>query len=397
MSTRSWGSGAGPPSASARPPPTRPGRRGPCRSRGRRGGRAAPARAPGGGRRVGRLVLEVDDLDGAAGRQDDAADVVGVVGLAHGVIPEGLMGSTPYIGPRARGLESDSSYIRTDPQSLRCGYSSADLELRRHDHSHSSPGLGPLELAIILLIVLVIVGGKRLPQLGRQVGGGDEGVQGLRDQPRPTSTSTTTTPTRARRTALGRARPAGATRPRRWTARSCASAPSASRRRPRSSAMATRLKPIAHDDRLSLVEHLDELRTRIIICVVGVRSRRRHLPVAGGPDPRHGQQAARRRRQHEAVRRDARPARAGGLLAAVAEEGQRADRRRRRAALADAAGEDPGAARAGRRARRRPPRRPRPVTPQRLEEAPGHARRRRAADRDADRRGLRGAAASSCR
>jgi sec-independent protein translocase protein TatC len=33
--------------------------------------------------------------------------------------------------------------------------------------------------------------------------------------------------------------------------------------------MATRLKPIGHDDRLSLVEHLDELRTRIIICVLG--------------------------------------------------------------------------------------------------------------------------------
>ena len=31
--------------------------------------------------------------------------------------------------------------------------------------------------------------------------------------------------------------------------------------------MATRLKPIGHDDRLSLVEHLDELRTRILICV----------------------------------------------------------------------------------------------------------------------------------
>src|SRR5262245_59256653 len=32
--------------------------------------------------------------------------------------------------------------------------------------------------------------------------------------------------------------------------------------------MATALKPIGHDDRLSLVEHLDELRTRIIICIL---------------------------------------------------------------------------------------------------------------------------------
>ncbi len=31
--------------------------------------------------------------------------------------------------------------------------------------------------------------------------------------------------------------------------------------------MASKLKPIGHDERLSLVEHLDELRTRIIICV----------------------------------------------------------------------------------------------------------------------------------
>jgi sec-independent protein translocase protein TatA len=39
-------------------------------------------------------------------------------------------------------------------------------------------GLGPLELAIILLIVLVLVGGRKLPALGRQLG---EGVRGFKD------------------------------------------------------------------------------------------------------------------------------------------------------------------------------------------------------------------------
>ncbi len=33
-------------------------------------------------------------------------------------------------------------------------------------------GIGPLELVIVLLIVVVLVGGKRLPQLGRQLGTG---------------------------------------------------------------------------------------------------------------------------------------------------------------------------------------------------------------------------------
>ena len=32
--------------------------------------------------------------------------------------------------------------------------------------------------------------------------------------------------------------------------------------------MASTLRPIRHEDRLSLVDHLDELRTRLIICIV---------------------------------------------------------------------------------------------------------------------------------
>jgi sec-independent protein translocase protein TatA len=39
-------------------------------------------------------------------------------------------------------------------------------------------GLGPLELAIVLFIVLVLVGGRRLPQLGRQLG---EGMREFKD------------------------------------------------------------------------------------------------------------------------------------------------------------------------------------------------------------------------
>jgi sec-independent protein translocase protein TatA len=39
-------------------------------------------------------------------------------------------------------------------------------------------GVGPLELVIVLLIVLLIVGGRRLPAIGRQLG---EGVRGFKD------------------------------------------------------------------------------------------------------------------------------------------------------------------------------------------------------------------------
>jgi sec-independent protein translocase protein TatA len=63
-------------------------------------------------------------------------------------------------------------------------------------------GLGPLELAIILLIVLVIVGGKRLPSLGRQLGGG---VKEFKDSVTSrTDNQWSDTDTDAERPALGR-------------------------------------------------------------------------------------------------------------------------------------------------------------------------------------------------
>ena len=34
------------------------------------------------------------------------------------------------------------------------------------------PSIGPMEIAIVLVIMLVIFGPKRLPELGRSVGGG---------------------------------------------------------------------------------------------------------------------------------------------------------------------------------------------------------------------------------
>jgi sec-independent protein translocase protein TatA len=80
------------------------------------------------------------------------------------------MGSRPYIGPcsvdlRAARRIPDGRAVATLRVSLR-GPDTDAMTLA------FIAGLGPLELAIILLIVLVIVGGKRLPQLGRQLGGG---------------------------------------------------------------------------------------------------------------------------------------------------------------------------------------------------------------------------------
>ena len=137
----------------------------------------------------------------------------------------------------------------------------------------SMPNIGPLELAIVLVIALVIFGPKRLPDLGRSLGSGmrefkdsltgkddddDEEEQAKLEaaaaQPQPD----------ARASSPSRARSSPTTAPRPGTDRSAVA----------------RLKPAQFDDRMTLVEHLDELRTRIIVS--GGRARARGRRSASG-------------------------------------------------------------------------------------------------------------------
>ena len=142
------------------------------------------------------------------------------------------------------------------------------------------------------LIVLLIFGPKRLPGLGPSLGSGmrefKDSVTGKGSDERRDDDADDE-PTQAN-AALGRAEDDR----RRSTARSCSE-----RERSRASsaaphrAMATALRPIAHEDRLSLVEHLDELRTRLIICLVAFVVAFGALLLAERRDPRDPQPAAR--------------------------------------------------------------------------------------------------------
>ena len=107
----------------------------------------------------------------------------------------------------------------------------------------------------MLLIVLVIFGPKRLPHLGRSLGSGmrefKDAVTGKHKDDEPEEIEARCPPpdNAARREHR---------RPRR--ARQ-------GRRRLLAPASAVARGPIAHEDRLTLVEHLDELRTRIVVSV----------------------------------------------------------------------------------------------------------------------------------
>ena len=150
-------------------------------------------------------------------------------------------------------------------------------------------GVGPLELAIVLLIMLA---DRRRPQAARARPSARRGharVQGLRDAPHRLASGMTTTPARRSPRPRWAVRPA---RRRRWTARSCASAPERSaaavpqRHGHAAEAHRARGQAVARRAPRRAAHAGHHLRAR-------VRRRRRRLPVAGRLRPGHGQRAAR--------------------------------------------------------------------------------------------------------
>ena len=90
---------------------------------------------------------------------------------------------------------------------------------------------GPPEIGVVVLLIVVVFGAKRLPAVGRAVGEGmrefKSGISGKGDSGDTAELEPRKSP---------RARMA--------------------------------IRPVGHEDRLSLVEHLDELRSRLIVCLL---------------------------------------------------------------------------------------------------------------------------------
>ena len=134
----------------------------------------------------------------------------------------------------------------------------------------------PLHIAVLLMIVLLVFGAKRLPEMGRSLGSGmrgfKEAISGESPAELPAAPPTVSTPHPSLRSRSSTITPAAA----RALPRRELIAPSDSsadgRHDETGTALRTTLRSVEHDEQLSIVEHLDELRTRMIVAlaVVGV-------------------------------------------------------------------------------------------------------------------------------
>ena len=150
------------------------------------------------------------------------------------------------------------------------------------------PNIGPLELAIVLIIALMIFGPKRLPELGKSLG---KGMREFKDSITGDNDDDDDEQARARGRRLAAAADRRRRRARRGRGRRRQPLLGERPRIPRKRRGA-RCKRASFDDRLTLVEHLDELRTRIIVSASSCVRRGRVLLLAEPRAARHRQRAA---------------------------------------------------------------------------------------------------------
>ena len=114
----------------------------------------------------------------------------------------------------------------------------------------------PIHLLFLGILLLLVFGARRLPEMGRSLGAGmrgfKESLSGEGSQPAELGRRS------AQHDGCWRARPRAV---RRWRAAGLA----ASER-----AMAVAIGRIGHEDRLSVVDHLEELRARLIVCLAAI-------------------------------------------------------------------------------------------------------------------------------
>ena len=122
----------------------------------------------------------------------------------------------------------------------------------------------PVHIAFLLVILLLIFGAKRLPEMGRSLGSGLRGFKEAISGESGLTTRRTDRRSLPNRSSTTPRPPDGA---RDATRRERFSTTLEGRNRGHTSG---RLRAVEHDERLSTVDHLEELRSRLILALVAI-------------------------------------------------------------------------------------------------------------------------------